>query len=506
MPVSGMGNGNSIQGGAWSRVGMRPGTILAGKYRVDRVLGAGGMGVVVAAHHLQLDERVAIKFLLPEALEIPEAVTRFEHEARAAVKIKSEHVARIIDIGTLDGGAPYMVMEYLEGEDLAKLVLRGALPVEQAVEFTLQACEALAEAHVLGIVHRDLKPANLFCIRRPDGLLSVKVLDFGISKMTGLAASPGMSITKTGAVMGSPLYMSPEQMQSARAVDARTDIWALGVILFELLTARVPFGGESLPEVCVSIATRPPPSIRALRPEVPAALEASILKCLTKQREDRYANLSELALALAPFGPKRARTSVDRISRVIRGSGAATSSAIPPSSDGGAPATPITIAGWGQAGLHRTIGGRTRLLGVAAIGVLGSAAFAVLWVRKGPLTAEAPTSSVTRAPPMGAVATAAGAHPGTSQEPLTPSLPSSVYLPPVASSVATRVAPVPQPLPATPRRGISAAEPTRSSGVSSPMVRMQPPAPMRSGEVVLQPAPSPIQQPSSKPNELGGRL
>jgi len=157
---------------------LQPGSLLAGKYRVERVLGKGAMGVVLLAHHLQLDERVAIKVPLPEALESPEAVARFVREARAAVKIKSEYVARVSDVGTLDTGEPYIVMEYLEGHDLATwLKQRGALPVEQAVEFVLQACEALAEAHSLGIVHRDLKPANLFCVRRADGLPAAARLD-----------------------------------------------------------------------------------------------------------------------------------------------------------------------------------------------------------------------------------------------------------------------------------------------------------------------------------------
>src|SRR3984885_7032800 len=192
------------------------------------------MGIVVAARHVQLDEKVALKFLRPEALADADAVERFAREARAAVKIKSEHVARVIDVGTLPNGAPYMVMEHLDGEDMAAWIKeRGALPVEQALDFVLQACVAVADAHALGIVHRDLKPANLFCIRRSDGQLSIKVLDFGISKMTDLTGSGQGSMTRTSALMGSPLYMSPEQMRSSKDVDAKTDIWALGVILFE---------------------------------------------------------------------------------------------------------------------------------------------------------------------------------------------------------------------------------------------------------------------------------
>src|SRR4051812_36918936 len=177
------------------------GDVLAGKYVVERVLGAGGMGVVVSALHRQLEEKVAIKFLLPEALQNPESVARFLREARASVKIKSQHVVRVIDVGTLDNGAPYMVMEHLDGQDLAaRLASRGPFPVEEAVELVMQACEALAEAHVLGIVHRDLKPANLFLTRSAGGLPIVKVLDFGISKVTGAGASQ-MSMTKTTAVM-----------------------------------------------------------------------------------------------------------------------------------------------------------------------------------------------------------------------------------------------------------------------------------------------------------------
>src|SRR5690606_21773595 len=198
---------------------LTPGTVLAGKFCIEQVLGQGGMGVVVAARHLQLDERVALKFLLPEALSNAEAVARFAREARAAVKIKSEHVARVTDVGTLETGSPYMVMEYLRGTDLGDLVhTQGPLPIADAVEYLLQACEAVAEAHALGIVHRVLKPSNLFLTRRADGSPSIKVLDFGISKVT-TGADSQMNMTRTATVMGSPLYMSPEQMASARDVD-----------------------------------------------------------------------------------------------------------------------------------------------------------------------------------------------------------------------------------------------------------------------------------------------
>jgi serine/threonine-protein kinase len=322
-----------MQGGSNSAAGVREGDELAGKYRVERVLGIGGMGVVVAAHHIHLDEKVALKFLLPEALGNSEAVARFAREARAAVKIKSEHVARVIDVGTLPNGAPYMVMEYLEGRDLdAWIKQSGALPVEQAVEFVLQACIAVADAHALGIVHRDLKPANLFCVRRSDGQLSVKVLDFGISKMTDVGGFAPASVTRTSALMGSPIYMSPEQMRSSKDVDALTDIWALGVILFELMAGRPAFMADTVTELAIKVATEATPAIRSFRFDVPIGLEEIIFKCLEKDRRQRYRNVAELALALLPFAPKRAKSSVERISGIIQASGLSASALVVPQS------------------------------------------------------------------------------------------------------------------------------------------------------------------------------
>jgi serine/threonine-protein kinase len=312
-----------VQGGFNSAAGVREGDVLAGKYRVERLLGTGGMGVVVAAHHIQLDQRVALKFLLPSALGNPESVARFAREARAAVKIQSEHVVRVIDVGALPDGAPYMVMECLEGRDLAAwLKESGPLPVEQAVEFVLQACLGLADAHALGIVHRDLKPANLFCVRRSDGQLSIKILDFGISKMTDAKAfAPEVSVTATKVMIGSPLYMSPEQMESSKRVDAQTDIWALGGILFELMAGRPAFLCDSLPELAHKLVHERPPAIRSFRSNVPGELEAIVFKCLEKERRRRYPNVAELARALEPFAPPRARASVDRISGILEVAG-----------------------------------------------------------------------------------------------------------------------------------------------------------------------------------------
>jgi serine/threonine protein kinase len=293
---------------------VQPGNVLAGKYRVDRVLGRGGMGVVVEAHHVTLDERVALKFLLPSYAEHPEASARFLREAQAAVKIKGEHVARVADVGKLENGSPYMVMEFLEGIDLSNALQRyGVCQIPDAIDYVLQACEAIAEAHVQGIVHRDLKPANLFLTRRPDGTPMIKVLDFGISKM----ASGGVdNLTRTTATMGSALYMSPEQMQQTRAVDHRTDVYALGISLYELLAGKQPFYADTLPQLCAEILTGTPTPIRALRADVPDGLPETLERAYARDRDVRYQSIAELAAGLAPFAPTRSQTSLDRIARM----------------------------------------------------------------------------------------------------------------------------------------------------------------------------------------------
>ncbi len=381
--------------------GVREGDVLAAKYRVDRVLGAGGMGIVVAAHHLQLETKVALKFLLPHMVENEEAVRRFEREARAAAKIGSEHVARVLDVGELETGAPYMVMEFLEGEDLARrLATNGPMGIEQAVELVLQACEALAEAHSLGIVHRDLKPANLFCVEKPDGLPCIKVLDFGISKFTTFASATDKGMTLTASSMGSPLYMSPEQMASARNVDARTDLWALGIILHELLTGEDPFHGETLPEVCLKIATMAPPPLRSFRPDAPSGLEAIILRCLEKDRERRYPDVAALAVALLPFGSPRCSLSIDRITRTLQASGTASPS--PASSNWGGPRRALTAETIGALGNTKTPRPQARAnaaWGLAAgVALALSAVIGVLVMKEGPARERAASPAAVGVP------------------------------------------------------------------------------------------------------------
>ena len=307
----------SASGAVEAAPGFPEGAVIGGKYRVEQRIGEGGMGIVIAARHLELGKRVALKLLRRrDATDVP----RFLREAQAASRLESEHVARVLDVGRTEDGTPYIVMEHLNGSDLARrLVEHGPLPVATATAYVLEASEAIAEAHALGIVHRDLKPSNLFVVKRRDGTELVKVLDFGISKVTRPldGASASASMTGASAVIGSASYMSPEQLHDSKQVDARTDIWALGVVLHELLAGSRPFEGESAAAVGARIAAAPPRRLRDVAKTTPEALERVVLKCLEKDPAKRYANLAQLAEALAPFAGASHRVSVERIARMV---------------------------------------------------------------------------------------------------------------------------------------------------------------------------------------------
>ena len=294
---------------------IQPGEILLGKYRVEEVIGVGGMGRVVRASHLYLQQPVAIKILLRQMAESASTVARFLREAQATVRLRSEHIARVMDVGTMPDGVPFMVMEYLEGYDLNQILRHHGPQMAQAVvDLMLQASEGIAEAHALGIIHRDIKPSNFFITRRPDGSNLLKILDFGISKTpTDLS-----ELTGTQTVVGTPTYMAPEQMRTARSTDPRSDIWSMGVVMYQMLEGRPPFEAETYAELVLKVGTDPPAPMHV---RLPPGLGEIVLRCLEKDPRQRCQNVGELARMLAPYAsdPLAAQQSAERTSRILAG-------------------------------------------------------------------------------------------------------------------------------------------------------------------------------------------
>jgi serine/threonine-protein kinase len=345
------GDGAAFAALAASAAVVSIGDVLDAKYRVDGVLGVGGMGVVVAAHHLALGQSFAIKFLHPHIARQGEAKARFLREARAAAQLRGEHVVRVTDTGTFDlpvgPGVPFLVMELLDGQSLGTLLRsRRRFTVDESVLYMLQAAEALAEAHRIGIVHRDLKPDNLFLARRADGTPFVKVVDFGISKTR---AEEALSLTSQNAIMGTPRYMAPEQMRSSKDVDARADVWSLGAILYELLAGAPPFDAPTITELITQVQLAPhvPLAMRApgLTPDLAAVVEA----CLVKDPAARLRDVLSLARALRSVCPPEGRVHIERIERLFgQGSDASARASSPPPSlaPAVAPAPPPRLRLW----------------------------------------------------------------------------------------------------------------------------------------------------------------
>ncbi len=281
------------------------GAVIAGKFRLERILGIGGMGAVFEATHTALGERVAVKFLRPELRDKPELVERFLREARSQFRINSDHVVRVLDVGTAESGTPYIAMELLEGVSLhAHLRRVGRVAPAEAAEIAVQACDALAAAHALGIVHRDVKTRNLMLTRGPGGALRVKLVDFGVAQIS--SPDLGERLTATETIMGTPLYMPPEQLRSARLADARSDVWAIGVVLYEVLTGRLPYLAESAADMLFRQYHETPRPVHEVAPGVPAGLCAIVSRCLALEPDERFPSAAALARALAPFARERA--------------------------------------------------------------------------------------------------------------------------------------------------------------------------------------------------------
>jgi serine/threonine-protein kinase len=450
---------------------LREGDVFAGKYRLESLLGRGGMGMVYAARHEVLGQRVAIKLLHPEAADDADARVRFLHEARAAARLVGDHVVRVTDFGIEEGQPPFIVMEYLEGGDLADvLASRGKLPPEEAVDYVLQALVGLAEAHALGIVHRDLKPANLFLARAP-GRSTVKVLDFGISKaLKPIAGFDGGSVTVSRSILGSPAYASPEQIRNSKTVDTRSDIWSMGVVLFQLLTGQLPFQGDNPGAVFAAIFERDAAPLRLVLPGASEALEVIVGRCLKRDAGARFQNVLELARALADAVPMEgvAAKWVEAIEDIPPASAQAplaTTRAAKPSSGAEAYDSTVTAdgvsAGAGEiAGSSIKTPRRSRsplvVAGILAIGLVG---VGVVLVRPAPAPlAATPATAITPEPtPVVAPSATATAAPIESIAPLDSSTAPSASAAslarppghgPVASS--THASPPPAPLPPAP--------------------------------------------------------
>lgn len=381
---------------------LRPGDRVADRYLVERIIGTGGMGVVVAAKHLGLGRTFAIKLLDPRYAGSTEATNRFLREARASAQLHGEHVVQVTDMGETilpdRSMAPFLVMELIDGTDLSKTTAtKKPLPPLEAVWIILQACEALAEAHAVGIVHRDIKPANLIVTRKVDGAPHLKVVDFGISKAHDIARSLG-SLTSQNVVMGTPRYMAPEQMRSSRDVDGRADVWALGAVLYELLAGAPAFEAPSLTELITRVQLEEPTSLTTIAPLVPAGLASVVHRCLRKTPDERVASVADLAELLAPYAPAAALHHVERARRSLHGGRPSFAPSVHPS------AKPFSVApGASTASAEDK---RPSVFGIVALSggalLVGAAATAAVLLLKAPAPApavEAPTAKSTTPPP-----------------------------------------------------------------------------------------------------------
>jgi len=289
------------------------GTIIQDRYRVLSCIGEGGMGVVYEVEHVLIGRRFALKTLSPYFAEDSEMVMRFHREARAAAAIGDKHIVEVSDMGVLPNGSPYIVQELLRGNNLREeLSKTGPLPISRTVRIATQCCHALDKVHKIGIVHRDIKPDNIFLIADRETKDFVKILDFGTAKAreASISLTTGRMRTKTGIALGTPYYMPPEQISGDTNIDARADVYALGVVIFQMLIGRVPFEAPTYPLLSVKILEEPPPSLVKLRSDIPVDLEKAVHRTLAKEPEGRFASMEELAFVLAPFSTLSGRANL----------------------------------------------------------------------------------------------------------------------------------------------------------------------------------------------------
>ena len=437
---------------------VRVGDLLAGKYSVERVHPSGAHGLTVDAEHLQLGQRVSLKMSLSEGRAEADGAARFLRGARFAAQLRSAHVARVVDLGTLDSGAAYVVTEHLAGTDLRGVLrVREWLPVPEAVDYVLQACVALAEAHVAGFVHRNLKPSNLFLARDEEGRPSLKVLDFCIAEG---AFSDAVVTSPNRSRVSSLAYLAPEQVRDPSGADVRADIWALGAVLYELLTGAAAFAAASAPGLFAAIAADAPTPPTQLQGDIPAELEAIVLRCLEKEREYRYPGVGELVRQLRPFASEAGQDSVEQAIKILERRMRSSRSIQPPALHGllGVPPTVAApTAAPGQPSRAR----RAVELGIVALGVLGCAvgigAFIAIRNVQAALAARPPEQAViaSLSPALTApqpVASAVALEPG-------PALRTSVAARPLANNAPQRL-PVAAALTAKPAvRGADLSQP-----------------------------------------------
>jgi serine/threonine-protein kinase len=500
------------------------GTVIDAKYRIDQVLGRGAMGVVVSATHLRLNERVAVKFLHTRAQNgtsgpgKDDFQSRFAREARVSARLRNEHITRVVDAGLWRERVPYMVMEYLTGTDLREVMKKsGPLPIELALDYAVQVCEGIAEAHANGVVHRDLKPPNLFITKRADGSDLVKILDFGISKWTTRDAEI-TDLTETGVVLGSPKYMAPEQLFGAANVDSRADVWSIGAIVYEMLAGRAAFDFPTFSRICAELSTdRMPPSLTEGRPEIPKALDLAILRCFVRSPDARHQDVSELAGALldAVEAPLAASTRhriastlgrrdapdshpvvsghLSRSSLLSTGSGSSKRIAATARTGSGPLLSPAKRKGASPV---------VKVFAVASIlAALGAGGWFVMrrYLGERPLTPPATAASVAAPVQQGAPPDATG----TTTTPR--DMPPGSAAPPESSAVRAPPStnPVPEPAPVSEHQ--AAVGRTPRSHVARPVTPPPTPSPVATAATPVVPAAPPAPTPTVKADPLGDR-